>query len=366
MALIERLLLGPGPANPYPEAREAIGRPMLGHLDPIFLDVLDETCSRLRTVFRTENELTLPVSGTGSAGMEACLVNLLAPGDVVVVGVNGYFGERLCEVAARCGAQVVAVRAPWGQPLDPEQVLAAHPAPKVIALVHAETSTGVRNDLGGLARLKAELGGAIDEALLVADCVTSLGGMAVEIDQWRVDAAYSCTQKCLGVAPGLSPVTLSPRALEARVAVPQSWYLDLGLIGDYAASKARRYHHTAPVSMIISLHAGLGALLEEGIEESFARHARCGGLLRDGLLELGLELFVAEPHRLDQITTVFVPDGVDSVKLRSELLARYNIEIGAGIGEWASKLWRIGTLGHGAREENVTLLLAALAELLRR
>src|SRR4051812_6799551 len=266
--------MGPGPCNPYPEVAAAFARPMLGHLAPEFVGVLDETWDRLRTVFRTANPMTLPISGTGSAGMEAAFVNTVAPGDVVVVAVNGLFGERMCDVAARCGAQVVRVDAPWGSPVDPDAVLAAHRAPKVIAVVHAETSTGVRNDIEPLAAGKGD-------ALLLVDCVTSLGGIPVDVDGWGVDIAYSGTQKCLGVPPGLAPLTLSERARAMRVAKPQSWYLDLGMLADYTgpAKGGRKYHHTAPVSMIFALHAGLGALLDEGLDAAFARHAECGSLL---------------------------------------------------------------------------------------
>ena len=231
MPIPERLLMGPGPSNPYPEATEALGRPMLGHLDPAFLAILDETCERLRTVFGTHNALTLPISGTGSAGMEAAFVNLAGPGDVVVVGVNGLFGERMCDVAGRCGAEVVRVDAPWGRALDPEQLLDAHPSPKVMALVHAETSTGVRNDI-------EPLGIALqpEDTLLLIDCVTSLGGIPVAVDEWAVDVAYSGTQKCLGVAPGLAPLTMSGDAMARRIERPQSWYLDLGMIAAYASA----------------------------------------------------------------------------------------------------------------------------------
>ena len=359
MPLAERILMGPGPSNPYPEATEALGRPMLGHLDPAFLTVLDETCDRLRTVYRTANQVTLPISGTGSAGMEAAFVNLVGPGDVVVVGVNGLFGQRMCDVAGRCGATVVPVEAPFGTPLDPEQVLAAHPSPKLIALVHAETSTGVRNDLEPYAAAKGD-------ALLLLDCVTSLGGIPVEIDAWGVDVAYSGTQKCLGVAPGLAPLTMGEAARARRVERPQSWYLDLGMITDYAASSARKYHHTAPVAMITSLHAALGRVLDEGLEACWQRHADCGALLQDGLEALGLELWAPKGHRLPELTTVLVPDGVDDARVRTQLLERYNLEIGAGVGPWAGKVWRIGCMGHTARREHVTLLLAALAELLGR
>ena len=351
--------MGPGPSNPYPEATEALGRPMLGHLDPVFLTILDETCDRLRAVFQTGNPLTLPISGTGSAGMEASLVNLVGPGDVVVVGVNGLFGQRLCDVAQRCGATVVPVEAPFGTPLDPEQVLAAHPSPKLIAVVHAETSTGVRNDI-------EPYGEAKGDALLLVDCVTSLGGIPVRVDAWGVDVAYSGTQKCLGVAPGLSPLTMGERARSLRVERPQSWYLDLGMIGDYASSSTRKYHHTAPIAMITSLHASLGRILDEGLEACWARHAEVGALLQDGLEALGLELWAPKGHRLPELTTVLVPDGVDDAVVRARLLERFNIEIGAGVGPWAGKVWRIGSMGHTARVENVTLLLAALAELLGR
>lgn len=351
--------MGPGPCNPYPEATAGLSRPMLGHLDPEFITVLDETCDRLRSVWRTENPLTLPVSGTGSAGMEAAFVNLVGPGDVVVVGVNGLFGERMCDVAARCGAEVVRVDFPWGHPVDPGSLLSAHPAPKVIAVVHAETSTGVCNDVAAVAAGKGE-------ALVLADCVTSLGGSPVDIDGWGVDVAYSGTQKCIGVSPGLAPITVGPRAWERRVERPRSWYFDLGMIGDYTAGATRKYHHTAPIAMIMSLHAGLGALLEEGLEAAQARHAECGAALQAGLQKMGFELWAAEGHRLPQLTTVVVPKGVDDAAVRRALLSRYGIEIGGGVGPWAGKIWRIGCMGHAARMRNVVLLLAALGEILGR
>jgi alanine-glyoxylate transaminase/serine-glyoxylate transaminase/serine-pyruvate transaminase len=354
--------MGPGPSNPYPEATEAFTRPLLGHLDPDFLRLLDETCDRLRQVWRTGNELTLPLSGTGSAGMEASFVNFVGPGDTVVIGVNGLFGERMCDVASRCGAEVVRVEAPWGEPLDPERLVAAHPHPKLIAAVHAETSTGVLNDIAAISRCLAEADPDRD-TLLLADCVTSLGGIPVEIDEWGVDIAYSGTQKCLGVAPGLSPFTMNERARQRRVEKPQSWYLDLGMIADYArAAGGRKYHHTAPVAMITSLHAGLGAVLDEGLAEAQIRHAQCGHLLQYGLEALGLKLFAAEGYRLPELTTVWIPEGVDDAKVRGTLLERYGIEIGGGVGAYAGKMWRIGCMGHTARVANVTLLLVALAE----
>lgn len=357
MPLSDRILMGPGPGNPYPEVAAAFTRPMLGHLDPEFLALLDETNDALRAVYRTDNRLTFPVSATGSAGMEAAFVNVIEPGDVAVIGVNGVFGDRMCDVAARCGAEVVRVDAPWGSPIDPEQLLGAHPSPKVIAIVHAETSTGVRNDI-------APLGEAKGDALLLVDCVTSLGGIPVEIDAWGVDIAYSGTQKCLGVPPGLSPFTMSSRARERLVDRSQSWYLDVSMIAAYVESGATRsYHHTAPISMVFALHAGLGALIEEGLETSWQRHAECGSLLQDGLVERGFELFAAPGHRLPQLTTVVVPEGVDEAKVRRRLLDEYRIEIGGGLGEYAGKVWRIGCMGHTARRSNVALLLGAIDEL---
>jgi len=355
--------MGPGPSNPYPEVVAAMTRPMLGHLDPEFLGVLDETCERLRTVFATANPLTLPVSGTGSAGMEAAFANVVAPGAVVVVGVNGLFGERMCEVAGRLGAEVVRVEAPWGTALDPEAVLRAHPSPDVIAVVHAETSTGVRNDV-------AALGAGKGEALLVADTVTSLGGIPVAVDAWEVDIAYSGTQKCLGVPPGLAPLTVGPRARARLLPRPVSWYLDLGLIARYVeGAGARTYHHTAPVPMVFALHAGLGTVLEEGLAAAWERHGACGTALAGGLEKLGLRLVAAPGHRLPQLTTVWVPEelvGEGEAGVRRALLARYGIEIGAGVGPMAGRVWRIGCMGHTARLRNVELLLGALGEVLGR
>lgn len=359
MPLTDRVLMGPGPCNPYPEAVEALARPMLGHLDPEFVALLDETCDRLRTVFRTDSSMTLPISGTGSAGMEAAFVNLVRPGDPVVVGVNGVFGARMCDVAERCGAEVVRVDVPWGRPVEPEALLAAHPAPRLVAVVHAETSTGVRSDI-------AALGAGKGDALLLVDCVTSLGGIEVDVDGWGVDVAYAGTQKCLGVPPGLAPLTVSDQARDRLVERSPSWYLDLRMIGRYTgpATGARTYHHTAPVSMVMALHAGLGAVLDEGLDAAIARHAECGRLLQDGLVDLGFELFAAEGHRLPELTTVWVPEGVDDAKVRATLLERYGIEVGGGLGEYAGRVWRVGCMGHTARPRNVALLLGALAEVM--
>jgi alanine-glyoxylate transaminase/serine-glyoxylate transaminase/serine-pyruvate transaminase len=362
-AIPERHLFGPGPSNPYPEATAALGLPLLGHLDPEFLRIMDETCERLRTVWGTSNARTLPLSATGSAGMEAAFVNTVSEGDVVVVAVNGLFGQRMCDVAARCGAEVVPVEHEWGTPVDVERVLAAHPSPKVIAAVHAETSTGVRSDI-------AALGAGKGDALLVADAVTSIGGIELRADDWGVDVGYAGTQKCLGVAPGLAPFTINDRAFERRVEKPRSWYLDLGLLGGYvgeaSGSGGRTYHHTAPTAMVASLHAGLGRILDEGLEQVWARHEEAGRLLQDGLEEMGLELFAEKGSRLPELTTVKVPEGVDSAAVRQVLLERHGLEIGAGAGPYAATVWRIGLLGHNARPDAALLALAALRDALGR
>ena len=366
--IIGRHLFGPGPTNAYPEATEALARPLLGHLDPQFIAVMDETCDRLRTAWGTRNDRTLPLSATGSAGMEAAFVNTVHPGDVVVVAVNGLFGQRMCDVAARCGAEVIAVEHPWGSPVDPERVVAAHPSPAIVAAVHAETSTGVQSDIAAL----GEAVHAASDALLLVDAVTSIGGVELRADDWGIDIGYAGTQKCLGVAPGLAPFTISDRAFERRVERPQSWYLDLGLLGGYVGEVgvreggARTYHHTAPVAMVASLHAGLGRILEEGLDSVWARHSAAGQALQDGLEGLGLELFAEKGARLPDLTTVKVPDAVDSAAVRRTLLDRYDIEIGAGVGEFAASVWRIGLMGPNARPDAVALILAALAEVLDR
>jgi alanine-glyoxylate transaminase/serine-glyoxylate transaminase/serine-pyruvate transaminase len=355
--------MGPGPSNPYPEVVAAFAHPLLGHLDPEFLRILDETCERLRTVFGTRNALTLPISGTGSAGMEACFVNLVEPGDTVVIGVNGVFGERMCEVARRCGAEVVRVDAAWGTPLDPRLLLdahAAHPGARLVAVVHAETSTGVENDVAALAPIAAS------DTLLLVDTVTSLAGVPLQVDGWGIDACYSGTQKCLGVPPGLSPVTFSERAVErirTRTSPVQSWYLDLGLIGDYVGT-ARKYHHTAPTGMIVALHAGLGVVLEEGLDNVWARHRAVGDSLQAALVERGFSLIAPDGARLPQLTSVRLPDGLDEAALRKRLLEEFDIEVGGGLGAFAGVAWRIGLMGHTARMSSVVSLLGALDTLL--
>jgi alanine-glyoxylate transaminase / serine-glyoxylate transaminase / serine-pyruvate transaminase len=365
--IIERHLFGPGPCNPYPEATAALGLPLLGHLDPEFLRVMDETCAMLREVWGTSSARTLPLSATGSAGMEASFVNTVGPGDVVVVAVNGLFGQRMCDVAARCGAEVVAVEHEWGTPVDPQRVVDAHPSPKVVAAVHAETSTGVRSDIAALGEA---LRSSRPDALLVVDAVTSIGGIELCADDWGVDVGYAGTQKCLGVAPGLAPFTINDRAFARRIEHPQSWYLDLGLLGGYVGEAAgkggRTYHHTAPVAMVVSLHAALVRILDEGLPAVWARHAEAGQQLQAGLQEMGLELFAQDGYRLPELTTVRVPDDVDSATVRKVLLERHNIEIGSGAGEFASSVWRIGLMGHNARPDAVLLILAALKEALSR
>lgn len=366
--IASRHLFGPGPTNPYPEATEGLARPLLGHLDPAFLAIMDETCARLRQVWGTTTNRTLPLSATGSAGMEAAFVNSVHPGDVVVVAVNGLFGQRMCEVASRCGAQVVPVEHEWGTPIDPERVASAHPSPAIVAAVHAETSTGVRSDIAALGTAVRDAG----DALLLVDAVTSIGGIELRADDWGIDIGYAGTQKCLGVAPGLAPFTIGERAFERRVERPRSWYLDLGLLGGYVPGTAkapaggRTYHHTAPVAMVASLHAALGRILDEGLDAVWKRHETAGRQLQDGLEAMGLELFAQKSSRLPELTTVKVPDGVDSAEVRRTLLERYDIEIGAGAGEFTSTVWRIGLMGPNASPDSVTLILGALGEVLGR
>jgi alanine-glyoxylate transaminase/serine-glyoxylate transaminase/serine-pyruvate transaminase len=367
----ELLLLGPGPSNPYPEATAGLARPVLGHLDPEFLALYAEVGERLRAVFRTQNKVTLPVSGTGSSGMEACLVSLLEPGDTAIVGVNGYFGERLCEVARRAGADVVRVEGDWGRPLDPERLLDAQRTTaggraRLVAVVHAETSTGVRNEVAPLRALQ-ETG-----TLFVLDTVTSLGGgIPVEVDAWGVDAAYSATQKCLGAISGLAPVTFSERAL-ARVAERGaggsspvgSFYLDVALLDAYV-HEPHRYHHTASSVLLSALHAGLGRLLDEGLPAVEDRHRRIGEALQEALPALGFELVAPHGARLPQLTAARLPAGVDDAKTRRRLRDEFGIEVGGGLGPFAGQAWRIGLMGHNARDRSVATLLGALPPLLR-
>jgi alanine-glyoxylate transaminase/serine-glyoxylate transaminase/serine-pyruvate transaminase len=337
---------------------------VLGHLDPDYLALVADVADRLRTLFGTANELTLPVSGTGSAGMEACLASLVQPGETVIVGVNGYFGERLCEVASRGGAELVRVAAPWGRPVDPGALLdaqRANPHARLLAVVAAETSTGVRNDVAALAPL------ADTDTLLLVDAVTALGGTELRVDDWGIDACYSATQKCLGAPPGLAPVTLSPRAVEvlrARTVPVRSFYLDLGLLHEYYLAPSHRYHHTASSTLAYALHAGLGRVLDEGREAVWARHASVGAGLQARLTERGFGLVAEASHRLPQLTATLLPEGLDEAPLRRALLERFGIEVGGGLGEFAGRAWRIGTMGHAATERSVLSLLAAVDELL--
>ncbi len=354
-----RVLMGPGPSDVDDAVLSAMARPTLGHLDPDFLGIMDEIRAMLRAVFRTENELTMPMSGTGSAGMETCMANLLEPGDRVLVGVNGVFGTRMAEVARRCGAEVVECEGEWGRAFTADQLRAASGGGRfdLVAVVHAETSTGVLQPIPEIRALADELG-----ALLLIDCVTSLAGHAVEIDGWGVDAAYSGTQKCLSCPPGLSPVTFSARAVEkmrAREAPVQSWYLDLSLIQGYWGEE-RSYHHTAPINMLYGIHEALRLILEEGLEARFERHARNAAALREGLAALGLEVRVPADERLNSLTTVAIPDGVDDGATRRFLLEHYGLEIGGGLGPMKGNTWRIGLMGTGSTERNVALCLAGL------
>jgi alanine-glyoxylate transaminase/serine-glyoxylate transaminase/serine-pyruvate transaminase len=360
-----RLLLGPGPSEVHARVLRALSAPLVGHLDPVFIAMMEEVKALLRLVFATENTLTFPVSGTGSAGMEACVVNLVEPGDEVVVGVNGVFGTRMAEVVERAGATARRVEAPWGNVVRPEQVEAALKncrRPKLVALVHAETSTGAWQPLPDAARLAHEHG-----ALFLADCVTSLGGAPVETDAWEVDAAYSGTQKCLSCPPGLAPVTFGPRALEAlrnRKTKVQSWYLDVTLLQQYWGDE-RVYHHTAPISMNYALREALRLVAEEGLPARFARHLRNHEALAAGLAALGLELAAEKGHRLPMLNAVSVPTGVDEARVRSRLLTEHGIEIGGGLGPMKGRVWRIGLMGESSRRAHVLTLLAALEDVLR-
>lgn len=358
-----RTLLGPGPSPVHPRVLEALALPVVGHLDPKFLEIMDQSMAMLRDLFQTKNRLALPMSGTGSAGMETCFVNLLEPGDDVLIGVNGVFGTRMVDVAQRCGARVDTVDAEWGMALDPEKFKEAFARKKykVAALVHAETSTGVLQPLDDIAGLVRDSG-----ALLLVDAVTSLGGAPVRVDELGIDACYSGTQKCLGCPPGLSPVTFSDRAVEVvrgRKTKVQSWYLDLSMIEKYWGSE-RVYHHTAPISMNYALHEALRLVLEEGLEQAWQRHRHVHETFVREMRRLELEPAVAESLRAPMINAVTIPDGIDDARVRQRLYDEFDIEIGAGLGPLKGKIWRVGLMGHGARVENVALLANALKQLI--
>jgi alanine-glyoxylate transaminase/serine-glyoxylate transaminase/serine-pyruvate transaminase len=361
-----RILLGPGPSNVHTRVLKAMSTPLVGHLDPEFVRLMEETKALLRFVFQTKNTLTLPISGTGSAGMEACLVNLIEPDDEVIVGVNGVFGTRMADIVERCGAKPVKIEAEWGRVFSPDQVQVALQQcrrPKLVALVHAETSTGAWQPLEEISSLVHTAG-----ALFVVDTVTSLGGCPVKIDEWGIDASYSGTQKCLSCPPGLSPVTFGQAALDVvrrRKTKVQSWYLDLTLIEKYWGEE-RVYHHTAPISMNYALREALRLVQEEGLEVRFRRHERNHNALAAGLAAMGLPLAAQEGHRLWMLNSVTIPSGVDDAAVRRQLLEDFNIEIGAGLGPLRGKIWRIGLMGDSSSRSNVLLVLSALEEILRK
>ncbi len=359
-----RLLLGPGPSDAHPRVLSVMTTPLLGHLDPQFLEIMTETQEMLRQVFQTKNALTFPVSATGTAGMEACLVNLLEPGDRAVVGTIGYFGNRMVEIAGRTGAEVTVLERPWGQVFEPDAIREAlqRVRPKVLALVHAETSTGALQPLAEIGRICRET-----DTLLVADCVTSLGCIPVKLDEWGIDAAFSCSQKGLSCPPGLAPVSFGERAvaaLKARKTKVQSWYLDLTTIMGYWGGD-RAYHHTAPITMVYAIREGLRLVLEEGLDARFARHVRNHQALKAGLTALGMTYTADPKNQLPQLNAVRLPAGVDDVAGRKRLLADYGIEVGGGLGDFKGKAWRIGIMGQNSRPNCVFQVLAALEQVLK-
>ena len=366
LSLPARVLLGPGPSNVHPRVLRALSTPLIGHLDPEFIRLMEETKTLLRSVFQTTNPLTFPISGTGSAGMETCFVNLVEPGDEVIIGVNGVFGTRMVDVVERCGGKPVIMQAPWGRVFTPDDVRSALkrcPQPKLVAVVHAETSTGAWQPLEEISALVHQAG-----ALFLVDAVTSLGGCPLKVDDWKIDVCYSGTQKCLSCPPGLSPVTFSPSAedvLRSRTHKVQSWYLDLTLLEKYWGEE-RVYHHTAPISMNYALREALRLVQEEGLEARFRRHERNHLALTAGLDALGIQLAAQERRRLWMLNSVTIPDGIDDGAVRQHLLAEYNIEIGAGLGAFKGKVWRIGLMGESSTRSNVLLLLSALEAVLQQ
>ncbi len=359
-----RVLLGPGPSNIHPRVQMAMLSHIVGHLDPYFGTIMEDTMRLLRTVFRTNNELTLPISGTGSAGMEASFCNFLEPGDVAIIGVNGLFGERMAENALRCGAKVIQLTEQWGHIIEPEAIesaLKTQKQVKILALVHAETSTGVIQPLAEASQLAKQYG-----ALFLVDTVTSLGGHEVAVDDWGIDICYSGTQKCLSCPPGLAPFTANQRALDTlqtRIPKVHSWYLDRTLLASYW-SASRFYHHTAPISMIYALHEALALVVEEGIEARIQRHLRNGSALQAGLKAMGLTLHAQEGYRLSTLTSVRIPTGINDLRVRERLLKEFSIEIGGGLGPLKGQIWRIGLMGYSSSAENVLLLLSTLEKVL--
>ena len=357
-----RTLMGPGPSDVHPRVTGAMARPCIGHLDPAFVGMMDEVKTMLQYAFKTENQLTIPVSAPGSAGMEATFQNLLEHGDKAIVCQNGVFGGRMKEVVERCGATAIMVEDDWGKPVDPQKVedaLKANPDAKLVAFVHAETSTGARSDAETISKIAHA-----HDALVLVDAVTSLGGSELRVDEWEIDAIYSGSQKCLSCTPGISPVSFSQRAIDiitTRETRVQSWFLDTNLVMGYWGPNAKRaYHHTAPVNSLYALHESLVMLQDEGLENSWARHKNNHLALRAGVEAMGLSFIVDEEYRLPQLNSVTIPDGVDEAAVRSTLLNEFNLEIGAGLGALAGKVWRIGLMGHSSRSENILLCLGAL------
>lgn len=359
-----RILMGPGPSDLHPRVLKAMATPMIGHLDPQFIQIMDEVMEMTKQLFQTKNQFTSVISATGSAGMETCFVNLLEPGDTAMVLVNGVFGGRMCDIVERCGAKLYRVDAPWGEPIEPGQVKEALEQcdPKLVAIVHAETSTGVLQPLEEISKIVHDAG-----ALFVVDTVTSLAGTQVKVDEWELDAVYSGTQKCISAPPGLSPVTFNSRSLEVmdtRRTKVQSWYLDLSMIRKYWTGAKRAYHHTGPITMVYGIHEALRIVLEEGLEARFERHKLNHTRLRDGLESMGFEFLVAPEFRLPMLNAIKIPEGIDDVAVRSRLLNEYNIEIGAGLGDFAGKVWRIGLMGESCTQNHINMLLGALKSII--
>ena len=362
-----RTLMGPGPSDISPQVLQALSRPTIGHLDPLFIAMMDEVKQLLKYAFQTENEFTIAVSAPGSAGMETCFVNLIEPGEKVIVCRNGVFGERMRENVVRCGGEAILVDDEWGKPVSVEKVqqaLTENPDAVAVAFVHAETSTGALSDAQAISAVARQF-----DALTIVDAVTSLGGVPLLVDEWQLDAVYSGSQKCLSCVPGLSPVTFSQRAVDkmkARQSPVQSWFLDQSLVLGYWSGEGKRsYHHTAPVNSLYALHESLVLLKNEGLDNAWSRHHAMHQELKEGVEALGLKFVVEEESRLPQLNALYFPEGIDEAKVRSQLLEEYNLEIGAGLGSLAGKAWRIGLMGYGARKENVALCLKALQDVLK-
>jgi len=362
----QKVLLGPGPSSIHPRVLQALSLPVMGHLDPAFFQVMDDVCDMLRMVFHTENSMTVPISSTGTGAMETACANIIEPGDSVLICRNGYFGIRLADIAERCGATVHLMDTPWGKAVDPQMLkdeLKKHPGLKAVGVVHAETSTGVLSDVKELMDVIREAG-----ALSIVDAVTSLGGHEVRMDDWGIDICYSATQKCLGAPPGLAPISLSPAAMDVVAKRPtkvQSFYFNLKDLEAYW-NQTRAYHHTSPINMTYALREALRMMMEEGQENRIQRHAKVAAALRAGAEALGLSLLAEEGHRLNPLTTISIPEGIEDAKVRRTLLNEYEIEIGGGLGEFAGKAWRVGLMGESAREKNVFALLSALETILSK